>query len=105
MAPSILTRTVRDLGVTGGMACTYARSIRARNLLIVHHWLEHRGNRDQNFYIIQHGIRLSGMPAWKQSLSDQQIWQLTTFLSHMISCHHRFPNCGKLLLLALPTEA
>lgn len=38
---------------------------------------------NQNFYIIQHGIRLSGMPAWKQSLSDQQMWQVTTFLSHM----------------------
>jgi thiosulfate dehydrogenase len=37
----------------------------------------------QNFYIIQHGIRLSGMPAWKQSLSDQQMWEVTTFLSHM----------------------
>lgn len=37
----------------------------------------------QNFYIIQHGIRLSGMPAWEQSLSDQQMWQVTTFLSHM----------------------
>jgi mono/diheme cytochrome c family protein len=37
----------------------------------------------QNFYIIQHGIRLTGMPAWKQSLSDQQIWQVTSFLSHM----------------------
>ena len=38
---------------------------------------------NQNFYIIQHGIRLSGMPAWKQTLSDQEIWQVTTFLSHM----------------------
>ena len=38
---------------------------------------------NQNFYIVQHGIRLSGMPAWRQSLSDQQIWQVTTFLSQM----------------------
>ncbi len=38
---------------------------------------------NQNFYIIQHGVRLSGMPGWRQVLSDQQIWQLTTFLSHM----------------------
>jgi thiosulfate dehydrogenase len=38
---------------------------------------------NQNFYIIQHGIRFSGMPAWKQTLSDQEIWQVTTFLSHM----------------------
>ena len=28
-------KNVRDLRVTGGMACTYARSIRARNLGIV----------------------------------------------------------------------
>src|SRR5580693_2480765 len=47
MAPSILTRTVKDLRVTGGMACTYARSIRARNLVIVRRWLEHRGNRER----------------------------------------------------------
>lgn len=38
---------------------------------------------NQNFYIIQHGIRLSGMPAWKSVLNDQQMWQVTTFLSHM----------------------
>jgi mono/diheme cytochrome c family protein len=38
---------------------------------------------NQNFYIIQHGIRLSGMPAWKAALSEQETWQVTTFLSHM----------------------
>jgi mono/diheme cytochrome c family protein len=37
----------------------------------------------QNFYIIKHGIRLSGMPAWDGALSDAQMWQVTTFLSHM----------------------
>jgi mono/diheme cytochrome c family protein len=37
----------------------------------------------QNFYIIQHGIRMSGMPAWKQVLSEPETWQVTTFLSHM----------------------
>jgi len=37
----------------------------------------------QNFYIIRHGIRLSGMPAWGQSLNDLQMWEVTTFLSHM----------------------
>jgi mono/diheme cytochrome c family protein len=38
---------------------------------------------NQNFYIIQHGIRLSGMPANEKSLSGQQTWLVTTFLSHM----------------------
>jgi thiosulfate dehydrogenase len=38
---------------------------------------------NQNFYIIEHGIRLSGMPAWKDTLNNQQLWQVTAFLSHM----------------------
>ena len=38
---------------------------------------------NQNFYIIEHGIRLSGMPAWRDSLNNQQLWQVTAFLSHM----------------------
>src|SRR5260370_28630665 len=37
----------------------------------------------QNFYIIQHGIRLSGMPAMRSALKDEEIRQVTTFLSHM----------------------
>lgn len=38
---------------------------------------------NQNLYIIQHGIRLTGMPAWKPVLSNEQILQVTIFLSHM----------------------
>jgi mono/diheme cytochrome c family protein len=38
---------------------------------------------NQNFYIIRHGIRMSGMPAWNSSLKEQEMWQVTTFLSHM----------------------
>ncbi len=38
---------------------------------------------DQNFYIVEHGIRFSGMPSLSKVLSVQQAWQVTTFLSHM----------------------
>jgi len=38
---------------------------------------------DQNFYIIQHGVRLSGMPGWKGVFKEKELWQVTTFLSHM----------------------
>uniref|UniRef100_A0A7V4XTD6 C-type cytochrome n=1 Tax=Acidobacterium capsulatum TaxID=33075 RepID=A0A7V4XTD6_9BACT len=38
---------------------------------------------NQNYYIIRHGVRLSGMPGWKDALSNEQMWQVTTFLSHM----------------------
>jgi hypothetical protein len=35
------------------------------------------------FWKIKHGIRWTGMPAWKAELSDQQIWTLALFLKHM----------------------
>ena len=36
-----------------------------------------------SFWKIKHGIRLTGMPSWRDSLSDQQIWTLALFLKHM----------------------
>jgi thiosulfate dehydrogenase len=38
---------------------------------------------NQNFYIIQHGIRWTGMPAWNKTLSENQSWQIVTFLSNI----------------------
>jgi mono/diheme cytochrome c family protein len=38
-----------------------------------------------NYFILQHGIRWTGMPAWKNTLKDEQLWQLVTLLSHMQS--------------------
>jgi mono/diheme cytochrome c family protein len=37
----------------------------------------------QNFYIIQHGVRWTGMPAWNKTLSETQVWQLATFLANI----------------------
>jgi mono/diheme cytochrome c family protein len=38
---------------------------------------------NQNFYITKHGIRWTGMPGWSKSLSDRQIWTVTTFLANI----------------------
>ena len=38
---------------------------------------------NQNFYIVQHGIRWTGMPAWKNMLNETQIWQVVTFMSNI----------------------
>ena len=35
------------------------------------------------FYTIRTGIRYTGMPAWDNVLNEQDIWKLTSFLSHM----------------------
>jgi thiosulfate dehydrogenase len=37
----------------------------------------------ESFWKIKHGIRLTGMPAFGESLSDRQIWTLALFLKHM----------------------
>lgn len=39
----------------------------------------------QNFYIIKHGIRFSGMPGWGEKLSDDEIWRLSGFLKRLDS--------------------
>jgi len=36
-----------------------------------------------SFWKIKHGIRLTGMPSFGYSLSDQDIWTLALFLKHM----------------------
>lgn len=35
------------------------------------------------FWKLDHGIRWTGMPAWKSTLSDHQMWTLALFLNHM----------------------
>jgi len=35
------------------------------------------------FYAISTGIRYTGMPSWNKTLSEQDMWKLTMFLSHM----------------------
>jgi thiosulfate dehydrogenase len=36
-----------------------------------------------SFWKIKHGIRLTGMPSWRYTLNDQQIWTIALFLKHM----------------------
>lgn len=35
------------------------------------------------FFTIRTGVRYTGMPAWDKTLSDQDMWKLSMFLSHM----------------------
>ena len=35
------------------------------------------------FYTVRTGVRYTGMPAWDKTLSEQDIWKVTTFLSHI----------------------
>ena len=35
------------------------------------------------FYVIHNGVRYTGMPAWDKTLSDADIWKVTSFLSRV----------------------
>ena len=37
----------------------------------------------RNFWIIKHGIKASGMPAWGKTHDDQRIWAMVAFLEHL----------------------
>jgi len=36
----------------------------------------------QDYWIVSNGIRLSGMPGYKTTLSDEQIWQVSQFVAN-----------------------
>jgi len=48
----------------------------------VQHWSD-----AELFWIIQNGVRLTGMPAWKSSISDNDTWKLAHFV-------HNVPRLG-----------
>jgi mono/diheme cytochrome c family protein len=48
----------------------------------VQHWSD-----AELFWIIQNGVHLTGMPAWKSSISDDDTWKLAHFI-------HKLPSLG-----------
>jgi mono/diheme cytochrome c family protein len=44
----------------------------------VQHWSD-----AELFWIIQNGVRLTGMPAWKSSISDNATWKLARFIHNL----------------------
>ena len=48
----------------------------------VQHWSD-----AELFWIIQNGVRLTGMPAWKSSISESDTWKLTHFIHSLPRLH------------------
>jgi cytochrome c553 len=42
-----------------------------------------RFDRAQLFWIVDHGIKITGMPAWRGTMSEQQMWNTVAFLEAM----------------------
>ncbi len=56
---------------------------------------------NQNYYIIVHGIRWTGMPAWGKTLNDNQTWQIVTFLGNI----EKLPPAAKRIFEAAASSA
>src|SRR5271156_5724594 len=59
----------------------------------VQHWSD-----AELFWIIQNGVRLSGMPSWKSSISDNDTWKLARFI-------HKLPAASASTSTAVPSQA
>src|SRR5271155_5916506 len=60
----------------------------------VQHWSD-----AELFWIIQNGVRLTGMPSWKSSISDDDTWKLARFI-------HRLPSLDAVSAsTAVPSQA
>lgn len=53
----------------------------------------------QLFWIVKNGIKMTGMPAWRDSLSDSDIWEVVGYLEAMRArsprTHQRWRNEGR----------
>ncbi len=56
------------------------------------------------FYTIRTGIRYTGMPAWDKTLTGDDIWKITMFLSHMDKLPPAVQEYWKTSFNAVPAE-
>jgi mono/diheme cytochrome c family protein len=64
----------------GGTAIGRSMTPPAMDLTSAHvqHWSD-----AELFWIIQNGVRLTGMPAWQSSISENDTWKLAHFIHHL----------------------
>jgi|TARA_B110000914_G_scaffold215003_1_gene218486 mono/diheme cytochrome c family protein len=58
------------------------------NLSLTHdqrikHSVDNKSSQARNFWIIKHGIKASGMPAWGKTHDDERIWAMVSFLERL----------------------
>jgi mono/diheme cytochrome c family protein len=42
-------------------------------------------NPEEIFWVVKHGIKMTGMPAWKYRLTDDEIWSIVAFAKAMVA--------------------
>lgn len=44
---------------------------------------EHRMDTRESFWIVKHGLKMTGMPAWGASHEDDEIWSIVAFMQRL----------------------
>jgi mono/diheme cytochrome c family protein len=87
-------------GAADGQASNIAKGLYQHAPQLAKHGVEDDED-GETYWKIYHGIRLTGMPAYRESLSEKQVWQLTLFLKHMEDLTPAAEKAWK----ALPSQA
>ena len=54
-------------------------------------------------WVVTHGIKMTGMPAWKYRMTDDEIWQVVAFVKHRLP--YLMPSEYQALTANLPSRA
>lgn len=87
-------------GAADGQASNIAKGLYQHAPQLAKHGVEDDED-GETFWKIYHGIRLTGMPAYREALSEKQVWQLALFLKHMDDLTPKAEKAWK----ALPSQA
>jgi len=71
-------------GTSDGEASNIAKGLYQHAPQLAKHGVED-DPEGEIYWKVKHGIRLTGMPAFSGTLSEDQVWQITLFLKHMDS--------------------
>ena len=69
-------------GGTDGQPSQIGFGLYQRAPLLAKHGVEDDAE-GETYWKVRHGIRMTGMPAFGKTLSDEQLWQVSLFLKHM----------------------
>ena len=57
------------------------------------------------FWIVKHGLKYTGMPAWPSAVRDDEVWALTAFLSQLPEQHEKYLDLAGIDRLPAPVDS
>ncbi len=86
-------------GASDGMPSNIAKGLYQRAPQLAKHGVED-DPEGETYWVVEHGIRMTGMPSFGAGLTKDQIWQVTMFLKNMDALPSRADKAWKALASA-----